>query len=137
MLKLKNKPPGNKICSTQNNTQNFETPLFTGSFKRIAAMWVKIVRKFPKTSEVCLKDANKKEGVLLNIKDNGIGFDTTVKSKGVGLLHIKARAALFNEEMKLISFPGKGCELIVILLSNYFLNKCLFYPIILIENLNA
>ena len=56
---------------------------------------------------------NKKGVVLLKIKDNGIGFDTQLSSKGVGLLNIKARAALFNGEMEIISSPGKGCELII------------------------
>lgn len=120
MLKLKNKPPGNKICNTQNNTRNFKPSVFTGSFKWIAAIWLNTLRKYSKTSEVWLKDANKKEGVLLKKRDNGIGFDTTVKSKGVGLLHIKARAALFNGEMKLISFPGRGCELIVNFMEQLF-----------------
>jgi signal transduction histidine kinase len=64
-----------------------------------------LFEKFSKASAVWLKVANKKESVSLKIKDNGIGFDTTVKSKGMGSLHIKARAALFNAEMKLISFP--------------------------------
>ena len=71
------------------------------------------IRKYAKATTVWLNISNKNRDVLLKIKDNGIGFDPALKSKGVGLLNIKARAALFNGEMKLISAPGKGCEMIV------------------------
>ncbi len=98
------------IASFKENASAEELKL---SIYRIVQEQLNNIRKYSKASEVWLKVANKKEGVLLKIKDNGIGFDTTLKSKGVGLLNIKARAALFNGEMKIISFPGKGCELIV------------------------
>jgi signal transduction histidine kinase len=71
------------------------------------------ILKYSKASLVWLSLSNKKGVVLLQIKDNGIGFDTQLSSKGVGLLNIKARAALFNGEMEIISSPGKGCELII------------------------
>jgi two-component system sensor histidine kinase UhpB len=71
------------------------------------------IRKYAKASTVWLTVAHKKKAVWLKIKDNGIGFDPAAQSKGVGLVNIKARAALFNGEMKLISSPGKGCELVV------------------------
>jgi len=71
------------------------------------------ILKYSKASLVWLTISNKKGVVQLKIKDNGIGFDTNLPSKGVGLLNIKARAALFNGEIKIISSPGKGCELII------------------------
>ena len=54
MLRAKQKPSANirhsttkistlqktKICSTQNNTQNFRTAVFTGFFEWLAASWV-------------------------------------------------------------------------------------------------
>jgi signal transduction histidine kinase len=55
---------------------------------------------------------NKK--TLLSIKDDGVGFDTSAKANGVGLLNIKTRASLFNGEVSIISAPGKGCELRVL-----------------------
>ncbi len=51
---------------------------------------------------------------LLSIKDDGVGFDTTKKPTGVGLLNIKTRASLFNGELTIIASPGKGCELRVL-----------------------
>lgn len=83
------------------------------SIYRIVQEQFNNIRKYSKATAVWLTVAHKKGAVWLKIKDNGIGFDPTVQSKGVGLLNIKARAALFNGAMKLISSPGKGCELVV------------------------
>ena len=55
-----------------------------------------------------------KEKTLLSIQDDGAGFDSSKKAKGVGLINIKTRASLFNGEMIVISSPGNGCELRVL-----------------------
>ena len=49
--------------------------------------------------------------VLLNIKDDGIGFDTSVKTEGVGLANMRTRVQLFNGKLSLNTSPLKGCEL--------------------------
>ncbi|MGG9962773.1 PAS domain S-box protein [Ferruginibacter sp. SUN106] len=54
------------------------------------------------------------EKTILSVKDDGIGFDTSKKPGGVGLMNIKTRASLFNGEVTIISSPGKGCEVKVI-----------------------
>ena len=49
----------------------------------------------------------------LRIKDDGNGFDTSEKRKGIGLKNIVSRADLFNGEVIINSRPGEGCELTV------------------------
>jgi len=49
--------------------------------------------------------------VQLSIKDDGKGFDPRIKSKGVGLMNIQARASLFDSKVSIKSAVGKGCEL--------------------------
>lgn len=49
--------------------------------------------------------------ITLIITDDGIGFNTSMKSKGIGLENIRTRTALFNGEMEIISSPSKGCTL--------------------------
>ena len=51
--------------------------------------------------------------VILCIKDDGRGFDTTTTTHGVGLINIQTRALLFNGEMHINSSPGNGTEVIV------------------------
>lgn len=71
------------------------------------------ILKYSKATTVHLSIAHENGKVLLNIKDNGIGFDQAKKTDGVGLLNIKTRASIFNGKVKVISSPGNGCELMV------------------------
>jgi len=67
--------------------------------------------KHAHAKKIKLKLQNKDKKVLLSIKDDGVGFDTSKRPAGVGLMNIRTRASLFKGEVKIISSPGKGCEL--------------------------
>jgi len=69
------------------------------------------ILKYSKASFVLLKIVQDHDYISLLIKDNGIGFDTSKKSSGIGLMNIKARASLFNGEVSIRSSPGQGVEL--------------------------
>jgi signal transduction histidine kinase len=70
-----------------------------------------------------IKHANAKTAVIsitkearqiqLSIKDDGQGFDTSIKRVGVGLRNISSRAEVNNGALAIMSGPGEGCELIV------------------------
>ena len=49
--------------------------------------------------------------VLLAISDDGVGFDTKLTAKGIGLRNIQSRAEFYSGTMNIISAPGKGCTL--------------------------
>ena len=51
--------------------------------------------------------------ITLSIKDDGLGFNTSLKRNGVGLRNISSRAAVNNGKVAIISMPGEGCELVV------------------------
>lgn len=53
--------------------------------------------------------------LFLTIADNGIGFDTTKKAKGIGLRNIDSRVSYYSGDVNLISAPGKGTSLEVAL----------------------
>lgn len=48
--------------------------------------------------------------IILNIRDNGVGFSPKKKTKtrGIGLVSMKERVVSFGGEMDIISAPGKG-----------------------------
>ncbi|MBK5270878.1 MAG: PAS domain S-box protein [Bacteroidia bacterium] len=71
------------------------------------------IHKYAKANSIHVKLVQKSEVLMLSIKDDGIGFDTSKKANGLGLRNIKTRAFLFNGEMTLVSSPGNGCELSV------------------------
>lgn len=49
--------------------------------------------------------------ILLRISDNGKGFDTKAKGKGVGLNNMLHRVRLLDGDMEIISHQGAGCTL--------------------------
>jgi PAS domain S-box-containing protein len=51
--------------------------------------------------------------ISLRIKDDGAGFECSLKGNGIGLMNIRTRASLFNGKVDIISSPGNGCELLV------------------------
>lgn len=51
------------------------------------------------------------EQVFLKITDNGQGFDTGQKSRGVGLNNMLSRVRVFDGELQIISGRGRGCTL--------------------------
>jgi PAS domain S-box-containing protein len=55
----------------------------------------------------------KKFEFVLEIKDNGKGFNSINIKKGVGILNIKNRAELFNGKVKILSQPGNGCLMLI------------------------
>lgn len=65
-----------------------------------------------KNVRICLKEENNQ--VYVSITDDGIGFDSSVESKGIGFINIYSRVDAFGGEVKLSSSPGKGCSLEII-----------------------
>jgi two-component system, NarL family, sensor kinase len=50
-------------------------------------------------------------GILLNISDDGVGFDTHTKSAGIGFKNIASRIKLYAGHLTITSAPGEGCTL--------------------------
>lgn len=62
-----------------------------------------------KSVQILLNEAGGK--VHLVIIDDGKGFDTKKKAKGIGLVNIMSRADAYNGKVSIISSPGNGCTL--------------------------
>jgi two-component system sensor histidine kinase UhpB len=80
---------------------------------RIVQEQLNNILKYSRAGHVFLELAQTNGELILRIKDDGIGFDTTKKAKGVGLLNITTRAELHNGVVQILSEPGHGCLLIV------------------------
>lgn len=89
-------------------SENFQLDIF-----RIVQEQLNNIRKHSKASgiDICISRMN--AGLVLSIADNGIGFDTSKKSKGIGLKNIVSRAESYKGKAEFISEPGKGCTLVV------------------------
>jgi len=53
------------------------------------------------------------EEFVLEIKDDGKGFNASTTKKGIGILNMKNRAELFNGKAQIFSEAGCGCLLVV------------------------
>ena len=52
------------------------------------------------------------DGIMnITTKDDGVGFDTTVKRRGIGISNMLHRIELYNGAMEVISSPGNGCTI--------------------------
>ncbi|HMU46850.1 MAG TPA: PAS domain-containing protein [Chitinophagaceae bacterium] len=78
---------------------------------RIAQEQLNNIRKYAKASNVFIKLYETDNFLFFNITDNGIGFDTGIKAKGIGLKNIRSRVDFYKGEMLTISEPGKGCTI--------------------------
>lgn len=66
------------------------------------------VTKHAQASKVEIHFAQQGESLLLQIKDNGIGFDPVRKDQSFGLLGIKERSLMIGGTAKIESTPGQG-----------------------------
>ncbi len=81
---------------------------------RITQEQVNNILKHAGAKNLYVTISTKNNLVQLIIKDDGIGFDSNKKSKGVGLMNIKTRASMFESKVDIRSSPGKGCELNIV-----------------------
>jgi PAS domain S-box-containing protein len=86
---------------------------------RIVQEQVSNILKHANASQAVIHLVLKGKIVDLLIIDDGVGADQNAKSSGVGIINIKSRAAISNGVVNIISAPGKGYKLHVLLPVHY------------------
>lgn len=71
------------------------------------------VIKHAQAKNVTVKILATTSGTILEIRDDGSGFDSKKIRKGLGFINIRNRAELFNGKAEIQSKPGQGCCLTV------------------------
>jgi PAS domain S-box-containing protein len=104
-----------KIVCTMDETIH---PLMKDKFNlnvfRIVQEQLSNIVKHSKASLVTIDLSQNKVSIILSISDNGIGFNTKKKAKGIGIENIKSRASFFKGVTCFTSQPGQGCVVSVI-----------------------
>lgn len=67
--------------------------------------------KYSEGNKIYLKFKSINNQLFLFCKDDGIGFDTTLKSKGMGLMNMQTRAQRIGADFNLLSENNKGVQL--------------------------
>ena len=97
--------------STIENRMNIKFKL---NVFRIVQEQLNNIVKHAKATEITITLSQNKKLIFLTISDNGVGFDTGRKSKGIGLSNIISRAKLYNGTANFISQPNHGCSLDIV-----------------------
>lgn len=82
---------------------------------RIVQEQMNNIIKYSKADEVFVALKMSGNNLLLTISDNGVGFDTTKRPKGIGLKNIESRISYYSGSVQIFSHPGKGTTLEVTL----------------------
>ena len=80
-------------------------------FYRIIQEQVNNIIKHSEARAVILKLGSVNEMTVLEIVDNGKGFDPANYKKGLGLINMTNRAELFNGKLEIFSGIDKGCRI--------------------------
>lgn len=80
---------------------------------RIFQEYCSNVLKHAKASELKVNVRFEEKQLILQMDDNGVGFDTTSKSTSNGLETMKGRASLLNATFKITSIIGEGTSLML------------------------
>jgi signal transduction histidine kinase len=78
---------------------------------RIVQESLQNINKYAKASKVEINFNKEDENLVLTIKDNGIGYSTRIKPKGIGQKNMKSRAKSLNGNVEIISSLGKGTSI--------------------------
>ncbi len=98
-------------CELNGFLENSVDKKFKLNIYRIVQEQLNNILKHAKAKNIVISLSQKKGAVVLNITDDGVGFDVNKKQSGIGVDNIKSRAAGYNGTAGFISQPGEGCIL--------------------------
>jgi len=82
---------------------------------RIVQEQLKNILKYAAASLIEINLGQSGNHISISISDNGKGFNLANVKKGIGFANIRRRAELFGGNMVIVSAPGKGCRVEVVL----------------------
>ncbi len=71
------------------------------------------IRKYAKAQNAVITLKTEPHHLFFSIADDGVGFDLTQKSMGIGLKNIRSRVEFYAGTVNIITSPGKGCTLTI------------------------
>jgi PAS domain S-box-containing protein len=82
---------------------------------RIVQEQLNNIVKHSRATKAEIKLSISKKMLNIIITDDGVGFDSSKKKRGIGLSNISSRAALHKGQVEIITSPNDGCTLKVII----------------------
>jgi len=78
---------------------------------RVTQEWLTNIVKHSSATEVAVSLGSDEATLILNIRDNGVGFDPQTVKKGLGLQGMEERASMIGGSLNISSAPGSGAAL--------------------------
>lgn len=113
-----------ELCETLKRTETFHIRFYHDQFEenkllnnqslmlyRIIQEQINNIIKHSEAKNVIVKLCIEDDHIVLDVSDNGKGFDIKSRKKGLGLLNIINRADLFNGKVEIVSAINKGCKI--------------------------
>jgi len=82
---------------------------------RIVQEQLNNILKHAKATQASINLTRQGNEIILLITDNGKGCNTLAPEKGTGIINIRSRAELYHGNVTIVSKPGEGYELKVVL----------------------
>ena len=89
--------------------------VFKVNIYRIVQESLQNINKYSKAKNAVVTITESDNTIVVNITDNGAGFDTNKAKGGIGIKNLKKRAALINGTLSIVSGIGKGTVVEVVL----------------------
>lgn len=80
---------------------------------RIVQEALQNIIKHAKAKNVTLVFSNKNQNLIIDLKDDGVGFNVKKGKKGIGIKNIKSRVEKLNGTIQFLSETGKGTSLLI------------------------
>jgi PAS domain S-box-containing protein len=100
-------------CELKSFKENSVNNKFKLNVFRIVQEQLNNISKHANATKVMISLIQDKKIIKLTISDNGVGFNTHKKHKGIGIDNIKSRTTTYNGTATFDSRPGHGCILTV------------------------
>jgi len=111
-------------CILDHSTEHLMNEKCKLNIFRIVQEQLNNILKHAHATDVAIDLSKTEKSIQLTISDNGIGFDTSKNSKGIGIANIKSRAASYDGIADIVSQPDKGCNVTVTIpISDALLNR--------------
>lgn len=110
-----------------NGLHEYEWQQINDAIKRLLYLGIREsiqnCKKYAQASKIIISLTVQKNYVLLNITDNGIGFDTKISKKGIGLRNLQERVEDLNGTLNISSEIGSGTKTNIQIPLNAWTNK--------------
>jgi len=109
-----NKPGEQEISFSAHNVPEKLEPIVEINTYRICQELLNNALKYSKASKIFLQLFCRDNKLIIQIEDNGVGFDKTgVKQDSLGMNTLKERVALLSGEIEIESAPNKGTNIFI------------------------